>query len=77
MSAAILLCSVYAIEFKADDLTVYSGQHYLVNYGVPDFSPMAFIGGGGPFVGLWSVELPIANRRVTLWFEHCLDCCVV
>lgn len=51
------VCSVYVIKYRSDDAVVYSGTHYLVNYKTPDFTPMSFIAGGGPFVTMWWVPV--------------------
>ena len=53
--SCVCACRLYALEWRTDDVTTYTGPHVLVNYAVPDFSPMAFITGSGPLVTLWYV----------------------
>ena len=44
---------MYALKWSSDNAIKYSGPHVLVNYEVPDFTPMAFISGQGPLVTMW------------------------
>jgi hypothetical protein len=61
---------MYALGWSVDGAVVYTGPHVLANEGVPDFTPMGFISGGGPLVTLWTILSFVFGATLVFGNKH-------